>query len=399
MQVPSPLDARSTAQHYTSLCATATTPAISSIQLSNSQRADPYDKGLTGAASIQRQSVKDSTSKAKTAVVRELADWLQAVHAADSRTLLTVTPEDMLVYFTQHWLPNHAGSATAEGNLIAAPSSLSGLKSHLATEFETLGRLGNWDPVTMSGNPMHSKQIRDMLKGYNNQAADLGYQKKGAVPLTEAEMHLLLSSMAQQFHSTTDQAQLSLLLRDALLFSMLWQSCFRGFNAGAVGLCNIVLPTGGSALPYLIPGVTLTAGAVLHLLPDHTKNKKGGHCRVTLTCDALCLSTWLARAVQQHAEAGQPITNFITRPLQVGTNLFAEKSMSCSNVWARLTKYLKALNMYTGQSVHSTRRGKMIHQQLQMNASLEDISDAAMCNEKNAKYYTDIHRPTRFRCS
>ena len=241
---------------------------------------------------------------------------------------------------------------------------------------------------------MHSRQVRDMLKGYNNQAAELGYQKKGAVPLTEAEMHLLLSSMEQQFQSMTDQAQLSLLLRNALLFSMLWQFCFRGFNAGAIWLCNIVLPTRGSALPYLIPGTTLAAESVLHLLPDHTKNKKGGHCRVTLTCDVMCLSTWLARAMQQHAEAGQPITNYLTRPLQVGTSLFAEKLMSCSNVWARLTKYLKAFNMYTGQSVHSTRRGKMIHQQLQMHESHRDISNSAMCNEKNCKYYTDIHRPT-----
>ena len=63
------------------------------------------------------------------------------------------------------------------------------------------------------------------------------------------------------------------------------------------------------------------------------------------------------------------------------------------NAWARLAKYLKALHMYTGQSVHSTRRGNMIHRQrqqhLQDTHSLRDIG-------KNAKY-TDVHRPTRFK--
>ena len=176
---------------------------------------------------------------------------------------MTVGPEDLLVFFTQHWLPNHAGSATAAGELIAAPSSLSGIKSHLASEFETLGRIGNWNAADQTGNPMHSKQIRDMLKGYANQAADQGYCKKGAVPLTEAEMHLLLSSMEQQYHSCTDQSQRLLLLRDALPFSLLWQTCFRGFNAGALRLENIVLPTGGSAVAYLVPASTLAAGAKL----------------------------------------------------------------------------------------------------------------------------------------
>ena len=243
---------------------------------------------------------------------------------------------------------------------MAAPSSLSGTKSHLASEFKTLGRIGNWNAADQTGNPMHSKQIRDMLKGYANQAADEGYCKKGAVPLTEAEMHLLLSSMEQQYHSCTDQSQRLLLLRDALLFSLLWQTCFRGFDAGALRLINIVVQTGGSAVAYPVPALTLAAGANLHLLPDYTKTKKGGHCSITLTCDVLCVSTWLGLAVHHYAEAGQPIINYITRPLQVGTNLYAEKPMTCSNTWARLTKYLKALNIYTGQSVHRTRRGKMI---------------------------------------
>ena len=48
--------------------------------------------------------------------------------------------------------------------------------------------------------------------------------------------------------------------------------------------------------------------------------------------------------------------------------------------------------MYTGQSVHSTRRGNMIHRQTQLDESYKEIGEAAMCNEKNATYYTDIHR-------
>ena len=42
---------------------------------------------------------------------------------------------------------------------------------------------------------MLSVQVRTMLKSYGNHATQLGYQKRGALPLTEAEMQLLLLSM------------------------------------------------------------------------------------------------------------------------------------------------------------------------------------------------------------
>ncbi len=94
---------------------------------------------------------------------------------------------------------------------------------------------------------------------------------------------------------------------------------------------------------------------------DRTKNKKGGHCTIALTCDLMCFSTWLALAIDANLAAGQPITNYIVRPLVKGTSTFAETFMKSDAIWHRLTKHLKDCNMYTGQSVHSSRSGKMIH--------------------------------------
>ena len=61
-----------------------------------------YQTGLAKAAALQQQSVKPSTVKARNTMARELMDWLHGMN----RT----TPEDILVFFTQHWLPHHAGS-------------------------------------------------------------------------------------------------------------------------------------------------------------------------------------------------------------------------------------------------------------------------------------------------
>ena len=67
-------------------------------------------------------------------------------------------------------------------------SLLFAVQSHTAAELEMLGRSGEWDPTTKHGNPMHSTQIRIMLKGGCNHAAELGYREMGAVPLSEDEM-------------------------------------------------------------------------------------------------------------------------------------------------------------------------------------------------------------------
>ncbi len=67
-------------------------------------------------------------------------DWVQSMH----RSVATAIPEDILVFFTQHWLPNHAGSSMPSGRLIAVPTSLAGAKSHLAKDFDLQGRVEDW---------------------------------------------------------------------------------------------------------------------------------------------------------------------------------------------------------------------------------------------------------------
>ncbi len=134
-----------------------------------------------------------------------------------------------------------------------------------------------------------------------------------------------------------------------------------------------------------------------HFIPETTKNRKGGHCNVTLTRDVLCCSSWLVLLSHAHLAAGQPITNYITRPLNSSGKIFTEAPMSSSATWARLTKYLKEYGMYKGQSVHSTRRGSMLRHKEVHQATFDDIGEAAMCTKETAKYYTDRHRPTRLR--
>ncbi len=47
--------------------------------------------------------------------------------------------------------------------------------------------------------------------------------------------------------------------------------------------------------------------------------------------------------------------SYIVSPLVKGTSTFAETFMKSDAIWHRLTKHLKDYNMYTAQSIHSSR--------------------------------------------
>ena len=71
------------------------------------------------------------------------------------------------------------------------------------------------------------------------------------------------------------------MLQDGLLPSVLWQTCFRGFDAGRIRLNNIVLPTGGNAEAFLVLTRKLPATAATTMSNNHAataSTSNGNHC-------------------------------------------------------------------------------------------------------------------------
>ena len=378
-----------------SMMSPATKQLTSHNPASATTTANTYLEGLAAAANLVDKAVSSNTNVTRRKHVQEFMTWLSDM--ALEKSMQTVTPEDLAVYLTQHLLPNHGGSQSNSNKPIAAPSSLAALKSHFSTEFELLGRTGNWNASTLQGNPTKGPLLQRLVQGYKSFAAEHGYEQKGAVPLTEEDMIQLLQHLHSQQATSSGTPQL-LLIRDGLALSILWQGTVRGFNAGGIRLENIRLPTNDPALPFLVTAVQLPANAKIHLMLDRTKNKKGGYCTITLSRDVLCFSSWLQLSIDAHLAAGQPITNYLVRPLLKGTSTFAEKGMDASSIWQRLAKHLKDCNMYAGQSVHSIRRGKMMHINNQPNGGWEEAGEAAMILTKQVVLrYVDEHRPTNYR--
>ena len=269
----------------------------------------------------------------------------------------TTACQDILVYVTTHWLPNHAGTTTKTGHRLSAPGSLARVKCSLSTELKQLKRTGDWNPFTVQGNPMLSNQVKRMTKGYKVDAAAKGYEQRAAEPIYSGKIHALLEFLLCKQQTLTGKHRL-LLIRDGLVISMLWQSCFRGFNVRELRLENIRTPTNSPAILFIVPKLVLQPNSRLHIHPDVTKNRKGGFCTVTVSADIMCFSTWLQLAVTAYEEAQQPITNYLLRPLAKGTQTFAEKGMTSNAIWGRFTAHLKPMDIYNGESVHSTWRGK-----------------------------------------
>lgn len=58
--------------------------------------------------------------------------------------------------------------------------------------------------------------------------------------------------------------------------------------------------------------------------------RKEAMASTTLTCDVMCFCFWLQMLLHAHIAAGQPVTNYITRPNNSSGKVFPEAPVSSS---------------------------------------------------------------------
>ena len=159
-------------------------------------------------------------------------------------TLRNCSPEDLLVYFEKVYVPLHSGSVTTSGHLLAAPSTISGIKSHLRQIFKQLGRGDTWDEQLRKGNPASSDRVQQWQQGQRKTSIAVDFRTTGAKEMSEAKMIKLQQHLYHGLFSAPDSspADRALLARDGLAFSLLWETGMRGINAAAIELADFQLP-------------------------------------------------------------------------------------------------------------------------------------------------------------
>lgn len=226
-----------------------------------------YTASLTRVAAAEAEAANPGSKAAAAAAAQEFMAWLSARSTARGVDLLTCTPEDIIVFLESYWLRRHGSLLLSDGNLHAAPSTLSATISHLSGVLKAAGRSGLYDPDRQAGNACLSADVAAFKTTYTRRTWQLGYAEKSAKSLAFSsydqlmqQLHIESSSLLEQLaalsHTPTaarlEAAMPALtLLRDCVLISMQWDSAVRGRNACILRGQDVQDRRGGPLLPQL----------------------------------------------------------------------------------------------------------------------------------------------------
>ena len=222
-------------------------------------------------------SISSQNRQRRHQLAEEVSEFLTLM--PHGRTLLTCTPEGILVYLQMVYLPQHAGTRLPSGQTVAAPSSVANVISHSRMIFKELGRGSFWNAQDHAGNPAAGHSISAWSTGYEKCSYAEGFQTTGAQEITEQKVIQLLTHLAGTALSAAEPAYVqALAARDGFASALLWETGLRGVNARTVRLSECTLPD----QPQVSVSVYLRANAsasfthpgILQVKPHHTKTAK-----------------------------------------------------------------------------------------------------------------------------
>ena len=300
--------------------------------------------------------------------MQELNGWLAMLPVSIGRTLLTCTPADVLVFTDSYfigWLPMLAQSC--RWLMIASPSGLSSCLAHLSTGFDLIGRAGEWDPASSSGNPLASTDLSHYRQGYKKEAWRAGYLAGSAVPMKDSKGNALTDYLDACIASKPAGLEQLILQRDAMLCLLMWETPRRGHDCGRVSHEDLFTPEGQPILSCTgqLQGVasTLPVGFQLSLRPNETKTTKcqrSGPFMLSVTdTPQHCFLARLPSYPEHRFPDGLITSKYLFSPLAAHHRSFVDGPMQATSIGHRLNKHLEAAGLYAGESNHGFRRGQI----------------------------------------
>ena len=134
------------------------------------------------------------------------------------------------------------------------PGYLSSMLSQLQHCFDARGRLGTWDPLAMSGNPVRSFDVGSYRDTYSRKQHQLGRRKRSAVPLSEVKYQALLDHVVVEIATALDgnaispssKARVLLLHCCAANISLTWECCRREHDVNNTHVGQVYVDTQGT---------------------------------------------------------------------------------------------------------------------------------------------------------
>eukprot|EP00798_Chlamydomonas_sp_ICE-L_P003061 gene3061-biopygen20802 len=325
-----------------------------------------YQTSLGTAASVIDHSVAKSTLHRRYVVGEEFTTWLSQLPDSYPHSMLYARPEDLLCFMDCFWLERHGGSILPGcSTLVPSPQGVDSAFSHLSTLFEQLGRGGEYDPRSNTGNPCHSGPVRNYKKGYQKLLFEAGYQEVSAVPMVISKVHALVAYLDVEARRASDPVKRISFLRDAVSILHAWETAYRGTEGGKLCLPDLHTPNRVQLYPNgYDPSVPMPE--VLLSLPTHgTKTKKKGRVYQAPVYiklhpqPAVCLLSHLWAFQQMCYLSGFPIRHYILRPSTYTQKGFREAPYSGCLFTKMVQKHLKAIQLFNHETAHSFRRGAL----------------------------------------
>ncbi len=327
--------------------------------------------------------------------------WLAS--GVSPRTVENCIPVDIVVYMNMQYLPNHQGSVTASGERCCAPSSVEQVLSHLKAGFgNEVGRSDRWSTVAeQSGlargcNPAWSYEVDVFKKSYRNYAVNvLRYREVSATPVDEAQLGVVLLSLAQAAWVGCSPLEAALAARDGAMLCIMWATMMRGHEVGGLQLSGLLLPDGSSAVPSLFPEVKLQAGQEWLIKPMCSKTEKANVVqprRVQFGVAAMSIMDpvfWVYSVLRTAENAGQPISSYLFRPLARDRQAFQNAALESSALNHAFKKRFAGAGVLDGQTPHGIRRGAMQGGVAAGRSTQDVMAQAHMVSPSVFKRYTD----------
>ena len=190
-------------------------------QLSEALAEELYRTADHDIASTQHNSAGASHNARIDSILAEFTAFLQQLPSSYGKSLLTCAPRDLQCYITQTYIKQNRRLLLDSGMTVAAPSSVTNAISAISMAMKGLGRTGEWDSMTNTGNPCSSHPMRQWKLGYLKELTSPGYSATGAKELTCSKVCRLLGHLHSLSQLGTAQQQVPI-LRDEFAFSLLY---------------------------------------------------------------------------------------------------------------------------------------------------------------------------------
>ena len=297
-------------------------------------------------------------SKQKNNLSSELNTFLK--NLSPPKDLLTALPEDVRKFLVfkekdgktqlhtqQCDFKGMAGKQKCECPKTLAAKTIDSLIGKVRAIFRDLGRSGEWNPILMTGNPAASHLMKKHLQSVTIEQTSAEVAKKQAIPLMFEKLAKLCRFLAYKASVEKDITKKYLYLRDRAFFSVLCHSGDRGSDLGNLSIGRMFeLPDDQGIF------VSEIVGKVASL--DNPKNFVLLKSKDEDICPVGLLKGYISFA----SRSGIDLSNgFLFRVKDNASGQIADKPVSSSSMTDRLRTHLRAVNLYEGESSHSSRHG------------------------------------------